>query len=741
MHLTRNPIPSLGCALALAVAPLFAQTAVTPRATKAAEEETLTLSPFEVVSDADVGYLATNSTSATRFNVRSRDLPISIQTITSELLRDQALVDLNEALSATVVGLQPGGIPRQSIIRGMASDYPLRNGVPTFGIQDIAYVDRIEIVKGPGATLYGVTQPGGVRNLMSKMPTFKAQFGVYVRLDSDGRQRTEIDLRGPVFTTGKFGKLAYRLIGVYDEYAKFADFQSRHDRLLYPAILWQPRPGTKIFYEYDYKFFNTNGSTGFLQVRVPGETFNRQASAANFGTQLPYTFNVAGQSPQQYQRVRVSNLYVDQSLGDVWSARATYSWQPYERYQPQYVQQTTIAPGAKTFNNIASVGVQRFRQEFARFDLLANVKRESFTNRTLIGGDYLWRLNRTWTYRDATRNATTGLYAQRNILLNIDDYYTPTFANNWLYDFADFTQKQPLLSLNQIWDVTAGAYVVDQLAFNKNRTFILGGLRYDRIKTITKTEVNNFRPAPGYANPVGTRVSPQIGISQRLSEGISAYANYSTSVFGNSQVNPDGTGFAPQYASGWDAGFKAELFNNKLSGNMAVFQTDNKNLPIADPAALDDPARVGYFILQGKTRAQGFDTNFTLTPRPGWQIVAGYTYIDAYNVLTDLQLTGTAKNSINLWTRYSVKTGMFKGLSFGGGNRWRSKLYRGVAQELYRAEITITDLFASYDTRLLGHRWTIQTNVRNLFNERQINDFSHPFGDGTNYVLSLRMDY
>lgn len=740
MHLIKNLLKSAGCALALGVAPLFAQPTVTPPKPKVAEEEALVLSPFEVISSTDVGYLATNSTSATRFNVQSRDLSISIQTITSELLRDQAQVDLNEALSATVVGLQPGNIPRQSIIRGMASDYPLRNGVPTFGIQDIAYVDRMEIIKGPGATLYGVTQPGGVRNLLPKLPTFKPQFGVYQRFDSDGRQRTEFDLRGPVFTTGKFGKLAYRLIGVYDEYQKFADYQSRHDRLLYPAVLWQPRPGTKIFYEYDYKYFNTNGSTGFLQVRSPGETFNRQASGANFGRELPYTFNISGQSPQQFQRVRVSNLYIDQKLGDVWSARGTYSWQPYERYQPQYTQATFVVPGAKAFPNTAFVGVQRFRQEFARLDLLANLKREAFTNRTLIGGDYLWRLNRTWIYRDATRNAA-GVFAQRNITLNIDDYATPTFANNWLYDFTNFTQRQPLQSLNAIWDVTGGAYVVDQLAFNHDRTFLLGGLRYDRIKTITKTEVNNFRPAPGYTNPVGTRVSPQLGISQRLTAGISAYANYSTSVFGNSSVNPDGSGFPPQYAAGWDAGFKTELFDNKISGNLAVFQTDNKNLPIADPAAASDPSRVGYFVLQGKTRAQGFETNFTLTPRPGWQVVAGYTYVDAFNVLTDVQLTGTAKNSINLWTRYAVSAGTFKGLAFGGGNRWRSKLYRGVAGEPYRGEITITDLFASYSTRLLGRRWTLQSNVRNLFNERQINDFNHPFGDGTTYVFSVRMDY
>ena len=740
------PSLTLACALTLVPAPLFAQIAPKPAAVPLKEaKETLVLSPFEVVSTSDVGYLATNSTSATRFNVQSRDLSISLQTVTSEMLRDQAQVDLNEALTATVVGLQPGNIPRQSIIRGMASDYPLRNGVPTFGVQDIAHIDRIEIIKGPGATLYGVTQPGGVRNLIPKLPTFKSNFGLYQRIDFDGRQRTEVDLRGPIFKDGKLGKLAYRLIGVYDEYQKFADFQSRHDRLLYPALLWLPFAGTKVFYEYDYKFFNTNGSTGFLQVRVPGEGFNRFASGANYGTQLPYTFNVSGQSPQQYQRVRVSNLVVDQKISEVWSARATYSWQPYERYQPGYGQQTTVAPGGKTFANTASVGVQRFRQEFARLDFLASVKRDTFTNRMLVGGDYLWRLNRTWTYRDATRNAA-GVFTLRNIPLNLDDYYTPTFANNWLYDFSGFTEKQPLQSLNAIWDVTGGAYVVDQFAFNKNRTFILGGLRYDRIKSITKGEVSNFRAAPTYAAPVGTRLSPQIGISQHVTSGISAYANYSTSVFANSTVNPDGTGFDPQYAAGWDAGFKFELLENKISGSVAVYRTDNKNLPVADPVGIlgnvsYDPLRAGYFVLQGKTRAQGFDTNFTLTPIPNWQVVAGYTYVDAFNVLTNLQLTGTAKNSVNVWSRYSFTRGALKGLAIGGGARWRAKLFRGVVQEPYRGELVTADAFVSYNTRFLNRSWTLQTNVRNLFNERQINDFVHPFGDGTTYVFSVRMEF
>src|SRR5690606_12689117 len=134
-----------------------------------------------------------------------------------------------------------------------------------------------------------------------------------------------------------------------------------------------------------------------------------------------------------YQRVRVSNLIVDQKISDTWTARATYSWQPYEGYTPRYQQQGQLVPGRRTFNNIASLGVQHFRQEMARLDFLATIRRAKFSNRTLIGADYLWRVNNTRTFRAATLNAN-GQYAARLFQLNVDDYAQPSLENNWIVD-------------------------------------------------------------------------------------------------------------------------------------------------------------------------------------------------------------------------------------------------------------------------------------------------------------------
>ena len=69
------------------------------------KEETVVLSPFEVVTAKDKGYMATNSTSGTRLNLEVKDLPLNLEVITSEFIRDTGAHDLRQALrySAGVV--------------------------------------------------------------------------------------------------------------------------------------------------------------------------------------------------------------------------------------------------------------------------------------------------------------------------------------------------------------------------------------------------------------------------------------------------------------------------------------------------------------------------------------------------------------------------------------------------------------------------------------------------------------
>ena len=89
----------LRCAISLAslwfVSGLSAQE--TPSA-ETSDDEVIELSPFTVDSAADKGYRATISISGSRLNTAIKDIPMPIEVITEEFLRDVGAKDLRESL-------------------------------------------------------------------------------------------------------------------------------------------------------------------------------------------------------------------------------------------------------------------------------------------------------------------------------------------------------------------------------------------------------------------------------------------------------------------------------------------------------------------------------------------------------------------------------------------------------------------------------------------------------------------
>lgn len=74
-------LPLTLLAAALTASPLLAQTATTPATSppSAAKEETVVLSPFEVSTSSDVGYIATNSLAGSRLNASLKDCQRSVK--------------------------------------------------------------------------------------------------------------------------------------------------------------------------------------------------------------------------------------------------------------------------------------------------------------------------------------------------------------------------------------------------------------------------------------------------------------------------------------------------------------------------------------------------------------------------------------------------------------------------------------------------------------------------------------
>lgn len=229
----------------------------------ASEEEVFTLSPFEVVTDDATGYMATNSTSGTRLAVEIRDLPMTLDVLTSELLADQGATDFKSAItyssgifaSTTNAGTGGGSNAATSAerspsaragvgnfrnnavsIRGFNTAFQLRNGfriggyIPSVGINlggltDSVSIDRIEVVKGPQSLLYGLSVLSGIANIIPKTPLEERAYSAKATVGSNDLMRFEMDATGPLAKG-----LSYRAFLSLEDEGSRVDFRESSKR-------------------------------------------------------------------------------------------------------------------------------------------------------------------------------------------------------------------------------------------------------------------------------------------------------------------------------------------------------------------------------------------------------------------------------------------------------------------------------------------------------------------------------
>jgi outer membrane receptor protein involved in Fe transport len=218
--------------------------------------------------------------------------------------------------------------------------------------------------------------------------------------------------------------------------------------------------------------------------------------------------------------------------------------------------------------------------------------------------------------------------------------------------------------------------------------------------------------------------------------------NYSTSVYPNTQRNPDGSTLKAQYGEGYDIGLKFDLFKRKLTGSLGYYLIYKKNLPILDPAGDTDPSREDWYILVGKARSQGAEASFNYSPARSVGITAAYTYVDSKDMETGTPLVRSTKHNGNIWARYTFTRTIFKGLAAGAGYRYRSKIYIGTAgnrPDPWRPSSTTVDAMLSYPIKIGRAKLSLQLNGKNLLNQKHIDDEidGHPYDTGRSAVFSV----
>ncbi|MEH2466263.1 TonB-dependent siderophore receptor, partial [Nostoc sp.] len=279
------------------------------------------------------------------------------------------------------------------------------------------------------------------------------------------------------------------------------------------------------------------------------------------------------------------------------------------------------------------------------------------------------------------------------------------------------TPHTPSLEYNQQYNVDSyGVFLQDQIKFLDNLILVLGG-RFDWV---------TVRASDYVAGTLGINFSeafsPRIGMVYQPIKPISLYANYSRALDTNNTGGRSRTGeaFAPERGTQYEAGIKADFLDGKLSAVLAAYQITRANVLTPD---LNEPDPGKYSIQVGEQRSRGIDFTLTGEILPGWNVTAGYSYIDAIITKDNTYEVGspvvfTPHNSANLLTTYRIQSGNLQGLGLGLGVYFVDERAGG---EFISRDYKIP-AYTRFDAALFYRRdsWEAALNFENLFDSDYI---------------------
>ncbi len=223
--------------------PATGSTSTTPRSA-APKEDAVQLSIFTVSEEKDVGYESMQTTAGMRTAQELKNVANSISIMNSQFMEDLAIIDIGEASKWMVTGEESPdpAQPNQLVLRGIRNSFALRNGWIWYSPMDAFATERIELLRGPNAFLYGEADLGGANNQVTKRGLFtRSVTRAKLMLGSDNLRRVELDLNRRLSN-----KLAVRVSGVQSNNDSWIDHVRRDFRGVYGALTYRPFRSTAI---------------------------------------------------------------------------------------------------------------------------------------------------------------------------------------------------------------------------------------------------------------------------------------------------------------------------------------------------------------------------------------------------------------------------------------------------------------------------------------------------------------
>jgi iron complex outermembrane receptor protein len=603
---------------------------------------TLTLATVQTrVFVTGPGYAVTTTTAGSKMAVSLLDVPQSITVVDHQLLSDQGVYKLDDALK-NVAGVMPGGYYEAwdfYRIRGFDASFNtyvdgLRGG-NGMG-EEIFGVESVEVLKGPSSTLYGQSVLGGIVNLRSKLPQPDAFAQVQFTGGSYGFYEPAIDAG---VSLNRSHTLYARINLLYRPDGSFVNYVNRHRVYVAPALTWDISPDTQLTllgrYQHD---------TGHLGFPLPAE-----------GTVLP---NPNGEIP--------ISLFVGEpsNPNPVSEVNKQFGYQLSHRFNDSF----------SFYQNVRAAWYEN------HWDKLLYPAFLGTDERTLYR--YPLSYQREWS----TYAADTGMLfrvktgrIQHNLVAGVDYYREPSRYNEETINFNDPLAYMPLDLFNPVYGTPfspiylfasgrtrmqyAGLYLQDRMQLTERLSLTAGG----RLDFLFNRDFS--QPDSNDSNAF----SPRVGANYRLAPGVALYADYSKSFLPQTGMVYNGSLSGaladPESGDQWECGVKTSLLSGHMLNTVSAYRLTRNNVLTPD---LDHP---NFYVLTGKQRSKGVELETIFRLQRAWNVMLAYAFTEADVVKDSVIPAGTPtqnvpKHSLNVWSTYELQDGWLRGVGLGFGARY-----------------------------------------------------------------------
>jgi len=590
--------------------------------------------------------------------------PISI--VTHEIIEQQQAKQLSDVLqnvNGMYITSSRGNSQDSFGGRGfiLGNDNIFKNGarVNSGVFPEVSGLERVEVLKGANAMLYGNTAAGGIINMITKKPKFNFGGSVGLNGGSWNSYKPTVDIYGPLSKN-----IAFRVNGAYEYAESFRDVVESEKYYFNPSFLFNLSPKSQLIVEADYLKNNFTPDFGIGSItKQDGYSYELNTLSSK---------NAFVGADWQYQNIEQlsTNITFNHQFTDKWALNAVASYQNYTKdyYSTERVQWMYEAnsnrlkwdrPLNKTFNEQNYTSLQ--------INLNGEFNTGKINHKVLIGTDGDYGLLNNYTYTNPTKYGTNGNTSLATIYL--DD------PNTWA---SGPIPNASLKDRTRIPTQRFGAYVQDYISLTKQFK-VMAGLRWSYLETKTNTVmdfVKNAEIDKANTSTVDKAFSPKAGLVYMPNDNLSIFATYTNSFVSNTGKDIYNSTLKPTTVDQYEVGAKKNFWNNALAVNLTVYQIIYNNYYqtaqfLANGAANSDSI---YKEFAGKMRSRGVELDITGNPTENLSIIGGFSYNNSvyldtpeqFGYVEEQRLVRTPATTANASVFYKF-TRFAKGLKVGAG--------------------------------------------------------------------------